>query len=118
MNAAVIDTGSPISPASMSCLVFEPYGMKRHVWAYIRFTPDRSAAAIISSASRTVTEKGFSTMTCLPASAAMTAVSRCEPEVTTSTASTAGSATSSSRLANALTPSSPARSAAAASFTS
>ena len=78
--------------------------MNRCVWAYIRLTPAFSAASIMSSHSSSDTANGTSTITCLPASAALTAGVRCDPDVTTSIASIPGSSSISSRSVNAFTP--------------
>ena len=56
------------------------------MYATIRITPALSAAATIASASRTVVHIGFSTKTCLPASAAAMVGAACEPDGHTITA--------------------------------
>jgi hypothetical protein len=64
----------------------------------MRSAPEASAAAIISSASATVVDIGFSTSTCLPARSNAIACGACSAlGVATTAASTAGSATSDSQ---------------------
>ena len=72
-------------------------GLKTKVWPTMSVRPVCSASATSSSASAAELVIGFSTKTCLPASRAALARSKCvEIGVAITTASTAGSARTSS----------------------
>ena len=67
----------PSAPSSASSFARTYLGAKQSSSAYIRSTPARLQAAIISSASASVRASGFSQITCLPADAAATVISQC-----------------------------------------
>ena len=68
---------APSAPSSASSLARTYLGAKQSSSAYMSSVPARSHAAIISSASASVRASGFSQITCLPAEAAATVMSRC-----------------------------------------
>src|SRR5882672_1194129 len=69
-------TGSPSTPSSSNCFSLTYLGVKQSSSAYISFTRASAHAAIMRSASVRFRHSGFSTTTCLPALAALTAISQ------------------------------------------